>query len=176
MSVLVAGIGNIFLGDDGFGVEVAQRLSTAGVPPWVRVADFGIRGLHLAFELIERDYETTILVDATPRGGAPGTLYLIEPDRSPASPEVAVSLDAHGMSPDVVLSLLTSLGGAGGRIVVVGCEPENVDEGIGLSTAVSDSLDEAVRLVRQQIEEAARVAETEQQDVSRNPRADRPVH
>ena len=78
--VLIAGIGNIFLGDDGFGVEVAKRLASEALPDWVRVADFGIRGLHLAYELLDTAYETTILVDATPRGGAPGTVYLIEPD------------------------------------------------------------------------------------------------
>src|SRR5262245_4707908 len=90
--VLVAGIGNIFFGDDGFGVEVARRLAARKLPPSVRVADFGISGLHLALEMLEREYDTTIFVDAAPRGGRPGTLSLIEPDLSSAT---TTAVDAH---------------------------------------------------------------------------------
>jgi len=78
-TLLIAGVGNIFLGDDGFGVEVASRLASAQLPDWARVADYGIRGMHLAHDLAG-GYDSAILIDATPRGGAPGTLYVIEPD------------------------------------------------------------------------------------------------
>jgi hydrogenase maturation protease len=161
--VLVAGIGNIFLGDDGFGVEVATRLARAGVPDGVRVVDYGIRGMHLAYDLAN-GFDAAILIDATPRGGTPGTLYVIEPDLSPASApadrasadaaaaaaEAAGSplFDAHGMQPDVVFGMLDMLGGARpGRILIVGCEPASVDYGIGLSDAVAASVDEAVQVV-----------------------------
>jgi hydrogenase maturation protease len=143
--VLVAGIGNIFLGDDGFGVEVVARLSDMDLAPGVTVADYGIRGLHLAYAILAGGHDTTILVDAVPRGDAPGTVYLIEADttdldRSP--------VDAHGMHPVAVLGLLRQLGGEPGRVLVVGCEPERVDEGIGLSAPVAAAVEEAVRLVR----------------------------
>jgi len=98
--VLVAGVGNIFLGDDAFGVEVAVRLRAHRVPPGVKVVDYGIRGLHLAYELLEGDYDLTVLVDASPRGGAPGTLYVIEPDLDSAPGTIA---DAHAMNPDAMM-------------------------------------------------------------------------
>ena len=152
--VLVAGVGNIFLGDDGFGVEVASRLVGADLPDWVRVVDYGIRGMHLAYDLANADgYETTILVDATPRGGDPGTLYVIEPDLRPAprTAESAVEqnplFNAHGMQPDVVFGMLDMLGGQAGKVLVVGCEPASVDEGIGLSEPVAAAVGEAVRVV-----------------------------
>jgi hydrogenase maturation protease len=120
--MLVAGVGNIFLGDDGFGVEVAKRLAAAALPGWVRVADFGIRGLHLAYELLDHGYETTILVDATPRGGEPRTVYLIEPDLDAHSTEGHSSPDAHAMTPAAVFALLRAIGGPPGRVLIVGCE------------------------------------------------------
>jgi hydrogenase maturation protease len=165
--VLVAGIGNIFLSDDGFGVEVASRLAGRELPAGVKVVDYGIRGMHLAYDLAN-GYDTAILVDATPRGGEPGTIYVIEPDLSPAiapdtssratnataapggTPGSVASplLDAHGMQPDVVLGLLDLLdGGRPGRILVVGCEPASVDYGMGLSDPVAASVDKAVRVV-----------------------------
>jgi len=143
--VLVAGIGNIFLGDDGFGVEVARQLTGERFPAGVRVADFGIRGLHLAYELLD-GYDTAILVDAAPRGGTPGTVYVIEPD--PAPPTDA-PLDAHGLNPEAVLAAVQALGGSVGRVLVVGCEPETTEEGIGLSEPVSLAVNEAVRVVRE---------------------------
>jgi hydrogenase maturation protease len=150
---LIAGIGNIFLSDDGFGVEVARRLATAPLPAGVTVTDYGIRGMHLAYDLAS-GFDAAILVDATSRGGAPGTIYVIEPDlpSGPAEPAVGSDphpvLDAHGMEPDVVLGLLDLLGGdRPGRITVVGCEPASVSEGMGLSEPVAASLDEAVRIV-----------------------------
>lgn len=144
--ILVAGIGNIFLGDDGFGVEVARRLASQPLPEGVRVADFGIRGLHLAFELLEHPEDTTILVDATPRSGEPGTVYLIEPDletlAAPAGPA-----DAHDMTPAAVFGLLRSLGGTPGRVLLVGCEPLSTEEEMGLSPPVEGAVDEAVALI-----------------------------
>ena len=114
--VLVAGVGNIFLGDDGFGTEVARCLAMASLPDWVRVTDYGISGMHLAYDMAD-GYDTTILVDATPRGGEPGTMYVIEPSnpvppRPPPTPTPASSrlFDAHGMQPDVVFGLVEMLG------------------------------------------------------------------
>jgi hydrogenase maturation protease len=147
--ILVAGIGNVFLGDDAFGVEVVRRLAAEEMPPEVRVADFGIRGLHLAYELLDGGYETTILVDATPRGGPPGTVYLIEPDVSGISPAAA---DAHSMKPEEVFAAIRFLGGEPGRVLIVGCEPGCVEEGMGLSGPVSGAVGEAVQLVREVVE------------------------
>src|SRR5436190_23545554 len=108
--VLIAGIGNIFLQDDGFGTEVAQRLAGEQLPDWVCVKDFGIRGVHLAYEMLDGGYDATILVDAAPRGEKPGTVYLIEPDLETVDDAEPLSLDAHGMDPRVVLQMLKSLG------------------------------------------------------------------
>jgi len=147
--MLIAGVGNIFLGDDGFGVEVASRLATADLPDWVRVADYGISGMHLAYDLAE-GYETTILIDASPRGGAAGTVYVIEPEtgRPPAQADRGTPLlDGHGMQPDVVFGMLELLGADAGRVLVVGCEPASVEEGIGLSKPVAAAVDEAVRII-----------------------------
>jgi hydrogenase maturation protease len=145
--VLIAGIGNIFLQDDGFGVEVARRLASESLPEWVRVADFGIRGVHLAYEVLDGDYDAAILVDAAPRGEEPGTVYLIEPDIEAVDTREPVSLDAHGMDPQVVLQTIKTLGGMRGRLYVVGCEPLETEEGIGLSAPVASGVDEAIRLV-----------------------------
>ena len=149
--MLIAGVGNIFLGDDGFGPEVARRLSRETLPDWVRVSDFGIRGLHLAYELLDGDYDPTVLVDATPRGGEPGTVYLIEPDLSEAV-TAAGAPDAHGMNPQAVFGLLRSLGGTPGRTLIVGCEPVDTEENIGLSEPVEAAVDEAVKLVLELVE------------------------
>lgn len=142
--VLIAGIGNIFLGDDGFGVEVISQLRDANLPEWVQVADYGISGIHLAYDLVG-GYDTTILIDATPRGGPPGSVYLIEPDTSGAAGNAA--LDAHGMQPDVVLRLLGLLGGDAGRVLVVGCEPGDTEHRIGLSEPVAGAVEQACDLV-----------------------------
>lgn len=146
--VLIAGIGNIFLGDDGFGIEVATRLRSEGVPEGVVVTDFGIRGVHLAFELTSNEYDAAILVDAMHRDGAPGTLYVIEPDAS-SPPET--QFDAHNLTPDAVLAWLTRAGGTRTRITIIGCEPASVDESIGLSPAVAAAVDRAVGVVRRQL-------------------------
>jgi hydrogenase maturation protease len=148
--VLLAGIGNIFLGDDGFGVEVAMRLGRQAVPGGVQVADYGIRGVHLAYELLD-GYDTLVLVDAVPMGETPGTLAVIEPEAASApagGDDVAPVIDAHSMSPGVVLGMLAGLGGSVERVVVVGCEPATLDEGIGLSPAVAAAVEPAVELCR----------------------------
>jgi len=142
--VLVAGIGNIFLGDDGFGVEVAQRMRSRELPEGVRVEDFGIRGLHLAYELLD-GYDTLVLVDAVPMGEAPGTVQLLEPEVDTARD--APAIEAHSMTPAVVLDMLAGLGGRVDRIFIVGCEPERVDEGIGLSEPVELAVDGAVAAI-----------------------------
>lgn len=155
MRMLVAGLGNVFLGDDGFGVEVVRLLAAEPQPDGVRVADFGIRGLHLAYELLD-GYDTTVLVDATPRGGRPGELYLVEVGAedlpAPATSDELVArgavLDAHGMTPDAVLALLVTLGGTPGRVLVLGCEPANVGEGMGLSPPVAAAVDGALAELR----------------------------
>jgi hydrogenase maturation protease len=149
--VLVAGIGNIFLGDDAFGVEVANRLAAQTVPDGVRVVEFGIRGVHLAYELLD-GYDALVLVDAVPMGEAPGTLAVIEPDElalPDAGDDAAPALDAHSMNPAVVLGMLASLGGAIERVLIVGCQPATLDEGIGLSPAVAAAIGGAVELCRQ---------------------------
>lgn len=144
--VLIAGIGNVFLGDDAFGVEVIDRLHDAVLPEWVQIADYGISGMHLAYELVG-GYDTTILIDATPRGGAPGEIYLLEPTPGEQVSDPVTALDAHGMQPDAVLRLLELFGGDAGRLLVVGCEPSSTEHHMGLSAAVAGALDEAVRLV-----------------------------
>jgi hydrogenase maturation protease len=117
----------------------------------VRVADFGIRGVHLAYELLD-GYHTAILVDAVPRGGEPGTVYVIEPDLAPAGAGDRSLLDAHGMEPDAVLSMLRTLGGGDVKVLIVGCEPAEVEERIGLSELVAGSVDQAVALVRELVD------------------------
>ncbi|UUU44444.1 hydrogenase maturation protease [Streptomyces sp. NBC_00162] len=148
---LVAGIGNVFLGDDGFGVEAVRALSAHPLPDGVEVLDFGVRGVHLAYQLLD-GYDTLVLVDATARGGAPGTLYLIEADGPGAAPQGGAVLDGHHMSPDAVLALLDTLCAGTGttpprRTLVIGCEPASVEEGIGLSPPVAAAVPGAVRMV-----------------------------
>jgi hydrogenase maturation protease len=146
--ILVAGIGNVFLGDDAFGVEAIKRLSQSRFPEGVSVVDFGIRSYDLAFALMN-DWKLTILVDALPRGGKPGTIYVMEPEVPDDAGKEA--LDAHSMNPVAVLQLVYALGGKVGRLLVVGCEPATVEpsrEGnIGLSAPVEAALDEAVRVI-----------------------------
>jgi hydrogenase maturation protease len=153
--ILVAGIGNVFLGDDGFGVALASRLARRTLPPGVEVVDFGIRGMDLAYALGE-GYEAVVLLDATPRGQPPGTLYVIEadPDETPEGVP-----DAHGMDPVQVLALARGLGAPLPRTLVVGCEPETRMTGeeedvvFDLSEPVRSALDEAERLVGSVLED-----------------------
>ena len=146
--VLVAGVGNIFLGDDGFGVEVARRLAKLDLPDGVAVGDYGISGMHLAYDLAD-GVETAILIDAMPRGGEPGTVYVVEPERRAAGVPV---IDGHGMQPDVVLGLLKALGADVGRVLIVGCEPATAEPGMELSAPVAAAVDDAVRIVLKLIE------------------------
>lgn len=154
--ILVAGIGNIFLGDDGFGVAVARRLAARPLPRGVEVVDFGIRGLDLAYALQE-DYDAVILVDAAPRGRDPGTVYVIEPEPDPPGGAV---LDTHGMDPVRVLRLARELGGAPARMLVVGCEPGTVLGGephadvlVELSPPVQAAVGVAVELIESLVDE-----------------------
>jgi hydrogenase maturation protease len=148
MRVLVAGIGNIFFADDGFGCEVAQLLAREPRAPDAKVEDFGIRGLHLAYELLA-GYDRAILIDAAPRGGVPGTLYVIEPevDVTGAAP------DAHRMDVQNVFAFVRMLDGEPPPITIVGCEPETTEPGMGLSAAVTGSIAPAAALVRRLLAE-----------------------
>ena len=152
--VLVAGIGNVFLGDDGFGVALAHRLGDLG--EGVDVVDFGIRGMDLAYAL--GSYDAAVLLDATPRGGAPGTLYVVEPDLA----ALDVAPEAHGMDPVKVLALARVLGGVPPRVLVLGCEPltrmDDTSEEIvaSLSAPVEAALDGAGRLLGELLEELTR--------------------
>ena len=150
-TVLIAGIGNIFLADDGFGVEVVNRLASKSFPSGVRVADFGIRGFDLAYALME-GYETTILVDAYPGEGAPGTLFVVELDlqQSDSAGVQAGAIEPHGMNPLAVLRMATNMGGQLKRVLLVGCVPATLgpEEGqMGLSEPVTVAVDEAAKLV-----------------------------
>jgi hydrogenase maturation protease len=159
--ILVAGIGNIFLGDDAFGVEVVQMLARHAWPENVRIVDFGIRGFDLTMALLD-DLDFAILVDAAPRGGPAGSLYVIEPD----SPEHdtaagdAALLDPHSLDPVKVLRMVKTMGTGPRRVLVVGCEPQIVlsdldhDVPPGLSEPVERAIEQAVFLVESLIQEA----------------------
>lgn len=151
-SILIAGVGNIFFGDDGFGVEVAQQLSQREMPDEVKVVDFGIRGFDLLYALLD-GYDVTILIDATPRGGEPGTVYKIEPDLSGLDDldAQAMMVEPHGMNPMKVLAMVKSMGGEFKQIFLVGCEPAALgseEEGqMGLSEPVRAAVAEAIELI-----------------------------
>ena len=154
--ILVAGVGNVFLGDDGFGVEVVRRLAGRELPEDVEVADFGIRGMDLIYALQE-DYEVVIFVDAAPRGEEPGTVYLLEPE---IEEDGEVVLDTHGMDPAKVIKFARTLGARPGRTLVVGCEPkvvisrENYEEMLmELSEPVQAAVEEAVKLVESLVDQ-----------------------
>lgn len=143
--VLVAGIGNLFLSDDGFGPEVVRRLvQQADLPAGVKVVDYGIRGMHLAYDLLD-GYEALVLVDALPGDGAAGDITVLEvgPDDLGSG-----EFDPHGMAPVAVLASVRQLGGELPPTYVVGCRPANVEEGMGLSGAVSAAIPNAVAAVR----------------------------
>jgi hydrogenase maturation protease len=152
--VLVAGIGNMFLGDDGFGPEVARRLlagdpGDAPLPEGTRVVDYGIRGMHLAYDLLD-GVDALVLVDALPGDGPPGSITVLE-----VGPEDLGEgdFDAHGMEPVAVLASLSSLGGELPTTYVVGCQPGDVGEGIGLSRPVSDAVPDAIATVRRVVDD-----------------------
>ena len=149
---LIAGIGNIFLGDDAFGCEVVKELERRVWPDDVRIIDFGIRGFDLAYALLE-SYEVVILIDATPRGEAPGTLYTIEPDLSEV--ESGPVVETHGMNPLKVLGMVKSMGGTFRKILLVGCEPQTFgpEEGqMGLSPVVEAAVPKAVTIIERLVE------------------------
>jgi hydrogenase maturation protease len=148
MRILIAGIGNIFLGDDAFGSEVARRLLALPWPEGVRVVDFGIRGLDLAYALMD-GHDVVILVDAVARGGPPGTLYVLEPE-SFGEPGTTPTLDPHSLDPVRVLQLARSLGETVARILLVGCdvtEPDPDAPEMALSEPVQEAIEEAVLLL-----------------------------
>jgi hydrogenase maturation protease len=162
--ILVAGIGNIFMADDGFGVEVVRRLGLRELPAGVQLGDFGIRGLDLMYALGE-GYDAVVLVDALPRGEPPGTLSVIEPE--PDADDIP--LDAHGMDPVKVLALAGQLGELPERVLLVGCEPkvrmsgDEEDVVAGLSEPVEAAVDEAVRLIESLLAELAAEKQDQQE-------------
>lgn len=155
MRILVAGIGNIFLGDDAFGCEVARILSQRSLPEGVRVTDFGIRSFDLAYAIME-DYDAVILVDASPRGDSPGTLYLIEPqiNKNKLDDQEGEVVNAHSMNPVRVLEMVRYLGGQPKKLYVLGCEPgalESEDGRMGLSDRVTAAVEPAVNMIEKLI-------------------------
>ncbi|OBI20295.1 MULTISPECIES: hydrogenase maturation protease [unclassified Mycobacterium] len=144
--ILVAGIGNIFLGDDGFGSEVVRNAEIPRDDAGVRVIDYGIRGMHLAYDLLE-EWDSLVLVDAVPSRGSPGTLHVFQADCEQDSD--ATGLDAHSMDPAAVFASLRALGGSPPYTVVVGCEAGSVEEGIGLSEPVAKAVPRAARAVEE---------------------------
>jgi hydrogenase maturation protease len=171
--MLVAGVGNIFLTDDGFGVEVASQMAGTALPDGVELVDFGIRGVHLAYQLLD-GYDVLVLVDAAPHGQTPGTVSLLEVDQSKVTESApAVSgaerplVDAHGLEPGAILSMLGSLGGQVPQVYVVACEPESVVEGMGLTDVVRAAVPHGIRLVEQVIQTRGAVASSTDREVFR---------
>jgi hydrogenase maturation protease len=162
--ILVAGVGNIFLGDDGFGVEVALALSKRQLPESVSVKDFGIRGFDLAYALLD-PWDAVIIVDALPRGQTAGTLYVVEPDVAalPGALSQDTAINPHGMDPVRVLNLAASQGTISAQVLVLGCEPQDFGDELegrmGLSSPVQAAVEEAANMV---LELAARIASTKQ--------------
>lgn len=152
--VLVAGIGNIFFGDDGFGVEVVRELSGRWLPPSAKVMDVGIGGIHLAFELMD-GYDAVVLVDAVQRGDEPGTVTVMEAEGLAGGLGM---IDAHGMDPETMLSMVSGLGAEVGRILVVGCEAADVDERMGLSETVAAAVPGAASAVAELVVDLAGAA------------------
>lgn len=158
--ILVAGIGNIFLGDDGFGVEVVKRMAARSWPEGVHLVDFGIRGMDMVYALLN-EYDAVIFVDTAPRGQPPGTLSLIE---HKMNEEGEVSLDTHGMDPVKVLNLARELGAPSRPTYVVACEPflvinaeESPDVLVELSAPVQAAVDPAIQMVSELIDELSGV-------------------
>jgi hydrogenase maturation protease len=147
--VLVAGVGNAWLQDDAFGGEVARKMEAQGVPSGVTVMDFGTGGLDLAYEVM-RGYDALVILDASRQGGEPGTLYVIEPEMDEFAPEISdgETIDPHGMDPATMLRFVRATGGWPGKVVVIGCEPGEVDQvGYGLTPPVAAVVDRAIALV-----------------------------
>ncbi len=151
---LVAGVGNVFLRDDAFGVEVVRLLAGHPVPDGVEIRDFGIRGVHLVYDLLN-GCDLFVLVDAAARGEPPGTVTVLEVEVPEAASLTSPVIDAHGLTPDDIFALLASLGGRPGRSLVVACEPADVSAGMGLSEPVREALPHAVRTVEEILASAA---------------------
>jgi hydrogenase maturation protease len=145
---LVAGVGNVFLRDDAFGCEVVRLLADHPVPDGVEIRDFGIRGVHLAYDLLT-GCDLFVLVDAAPRGEPPGTVTVLEVEVPDAGSLTGPVMDAHSLTPDAIFALLASLGGRPGRSLVVACEPADVSPGMDLSGPVREALPHAVRTVQE---------------------------
>jgi hydrogenase maturation protease len=141
---LVAGIGNIFLGDDGFGPEVIRHVPALLAYPRVRLTDYGIRGIHLAYDLLD-GWQALVLIDALPSRGSPGALHIFEADHQTLT--AATGLDAHAMDPAAVFASLNALGGNPPYTVVIGCEVDRTEEGIGLSERVKAAVPQAVQAI-----------------------------
>jgi hydrogenase maturation protease len=154
-SILIAGVGNAWLRDDGFGGEVARRLGERSLPPGVSVMDAGTGGLDLAYEVM-RGYDALVIIDVSQQGGSPGTLYVMEADESevPGAIEDGDTINPHGMDPQTVLRFLKAAGAWPGRVVVVACEPREIEEmGWGLSDSVGAAVDRAVKVVLETVQE-----------------------
>jgi hydrogenase maturation protease len=155
--VLVAGIGNVFRSDDGFGSEVARRLVRLPWPEGVRVVDYGVRGLHLAYDLLE-PWDVLVLIDALPGRGSVGSIALLEIGEEDVGARTAV--DAHGMDPATVLASLAALGGRlPPRTVLVGCQVAETGDGMGLTPVVEAAVEGAVEAVRDLVAHSPRPAE-----------------
>ena len=155
MRILVAGVGNAWLRDDGFGSEVARRLAEREMPAGVAVMDAGTGGLDLAYEVM-RGYDALVIVDVSRQGGTPGTLYVMEADEASVDGKIedGEAINPHGMDPQTVLRFVKSIGAWPGRVMVIACEPEDVTElGFGLSEQVQAAVDRAVELVDETIAE-----------------------
>jgi hydrogenase maturation protease len=153
--ILVAGVGNAWLQDDAFGGECARRLEAQGVPSGVTVMDFGTGGLDLAYEIM-RGYDALVLLDASRQGGEPGTLYVLQPSMEELSGPIEDGdvINPHGMDPQTVLRFVGAIGGFSGRVVVIGCEPGEVDDvGLGLTPAIETAVERALQLVGETIDE-----------------------
>ncbi|GIM94656.1 hydrogenase maturation protease [Paractinoplanes toevensis] len=152
MNVLVAGIGNLFLGDDGFGPEVARRLIAEGpVPDGVRIVDYGIRGMHLAYDILD-GVDLLVLIDALPGLGTPGELVVLEVGPEDVGPGF---IDAHAMTPGTILGVLTRIGGTLPPTYVVGCRVDVLDEAVGLTPRVEAAVPRAMAAVRTLISPAS---------------------
>jgi hydrogenase maturation protease len=156
---LVAGVGNVFLRDDAFGVEVVRLLAEQQYPDGVEIRDFGIRGVHLVYELLN-GCDLFVLVDAAARGEPPGTVSVLEVELPEVDKMDRPVMDAHSLNPDAIFALLASLGGRPGRSLVVACEPAEIDAGMGLSDPVREALPHAVRTVQDILADAAATGTT----------------
>ena len=155
LRVLIAGVGNAWLRDDGFGGEVARRLQQRELPRGTAVMDAGTGGLDLAYEVM-RGYDALLILDVSRQGGAPGTLYVMEPDERSveAGIEDGEVINPHGMDPQTVLRFVRSVGAWPARVIVIACEPAEVEAmGFGLSEQVDSAVDAAVELVMETVNE-----------------------